>query len=90
MRPSHPTLRRRIGFLPRKSAALPRDAGREFLRWSVSSRAAQGRGRPELPRVMGDVSSLTETANQVIGELSHGFRKRVGIAQAISATKPRS
>lgn len=76
-------LRRRIGFLPEDPPLYREMRVDEFLRWVGQLKGCtRAEVDAELPRVM-ETCRLTDSANQVIGELSHGYRKRVGIAQAI-------
>ena len=76
-------MRKRIGFLPEEPPLYREMRVAEFLRWVGQ---VKGRTRAEvevdLPRVM-DTCHLSDVADKVIGELSHGYKKRVGIAQAI-------
>jgi ABC-2 type transport system ATP-binding protein len=76
-------VRSRIGFLPEDPPLYTEMTVTEFLFFVGGLR---GLGRPaiaeRLPVVLG-IAQLNEVAGRVIGELSHGFRKRVGIAQAI-------
>ncbi|MBX7082620.1 MAG: ABC transporter ATP-binding protein [Nannocystaceae bacterium] len=76
-------MRRRIGFLPEDPPLYREMRVVEFLRWvgqvKGCTRAAV---EAELPRVM-ETCQLLDAADKVIAELSHGYRKRVGIAQAI-------
>lgn len=76
-------LKSRIGFLP-EDPPLYRDMSVSgFLVHCARLKgmsAAEARGRlPEILRTTG----LTDRANQIIGTLSHGFKKRVGIAMAV-------
>ncbi len=76
-------LRRRIGFLPEDPPLYREMRVAEFLRWVGQVKGCtKAEVEAELPKVM-ETCQLTDTANAVIGELSHGYRKRVGIAQAI-------
>jgi ABC-2 type transport system ATP-binding protein len=76
-------MRKRIGFLPEEPPLYREMRVAEFLRWVGQ---VKGRSRAQvdddLPRVM-ETCHLTDVADKVIGELSHGYKKRVGIAQAI-------
>ncbi len=75
--------RTRIGFLPEEPPLYREMRVEEFLRW-----VGQVKGRTkaqvdaDLPGVM-DQCHLSDVKHRVISELSHGYRKRVGIAQAI-------
>lgn len=76
-------LRRKIGFLPEEPPLYREMRVREFLLWcgelKGSSKADVNKA---LPRVL-ETCDLEKMADRVIGELSHGYKKRVGIAQAI-------
>ncbi len=76
-------LRRRIGFLPEDPPLYREMRVVEFLRWVGQVKGcSRAEVEVELPKVM-DTCRLSDSAHKVIGELSHGYRKRVGIAQAI-------
>jgi len=82
------SFRKRIGFLPETPPLYVEQTVREFLRFvgrlrGMSSSAVEAR----LPDVMSRCQ-LQGREDWVIGQLSHGYRKRVGIAQAI-IHKPR-
>ncbi len=76
-------LRRRIGFLPEHPPLYDEMRVTEFLAWCGRMK---GMTRAEvarrLPEVL-EVCALGSVRDDVIGVLSHGYRKRVGIAQAI-------
>ena len=76
-------LRRRIGFLPEDPPLYREMRVAEFLRWvgQIKGRSSAEVDK-DLPQVM-KICELEDRADQVIDELSHGYRKRVGIAQAI-------
>ncbi len=75
--------RQRIGFLPEEPPLYDEMTVREYLAF-----LARLRGLPEseLDARIAEVARVTQLDHkleQVIGELSHGYRKRAGIAQAI-------
>lgn len=76
-------LRRRIGFLP-EDPPLYRDMRVvDYLRWVGE---IKGRSRGEVDKALPDVletCQIEHVGRRIIGELSHGYQKRVGIAQAI-------
>ncbi len=75
--------RRRIGFLPEEPPLHREMQVVEFLRWVGQVKGASAADvEADLPRVL-ETCHLTHVADRVIAELSHGYRKRVGIAQAI-------
>ena len=77
------TLRAQIGYLPEDTPLHLEMTVTGFVRFVGGLRGMSG---SELDARLPDVlakTQLTEVAHSVIGELSHGYRKRVGIAQAI-------
>ncbi len=76
-------MRSQIGFLPEDPPLYLEMVVRDFIRFVGGLRGMSGADLDaRLPGVLAK-TQLTEVADRVIGELSHGFRKRVGIAQAI-------
>lgn len=76
-------MRRRIGFLPEDPPLYREMRVGEFLRWVGQVKGASAAEvASELPKVM-DTCQISDVADKVIADLSHGYRKRVGIAQAI-------
>ena len=76
-------VRKRIGFLPEEPPLYTEMSVRDFL---VHVGLLRGLTREEAESAIPSVAertSITEVLDQVIGTLSHGYRKRVGIAQAI-------
>lgn len=76
-------VRKRIGFLPENPPLYMDMTVTDYLRFAAELR---GMSRSEitkrLPHVL-DVTDLGEVAGDVIGTLSHGYRQRVGVGQAI-------
>lgn len=76
-------LRRKVGFLPEEPPLYREMRVDEFLVWCGQLKGiAKAKVVAELPHVV-ETCQLEEVAGRVIGELSHGYKKRVGIAQAI-------
>jgi ABC-2 type transport system ATP-binding protein len=76
-------LRRKIGFLPEDPPLYREMRVREFLQWCGE---IKGRSRAEVKKALPEVLAtcdIEHVADRVIAELSHGYKKRVGIAQAI-------
>ena len=75
--------RQKIGFLPEEPPLYREMRVREFLEW-VGQLKGRSRAmvRQAMPKVL-EQTELTDVADRVISELSHGYKKRVGIAQAI-------
>ncbi len=77
------SFRRRIGFLPEDPPLYEDMTVVDFLTYVGSLRGMSASAlSARLPEVMA-IAQLTDRADQLISELSHGYRKRVGIAQAI-------
>ena len=81
-------VRRRIGYLP-ESVPLPVDARvDEYLEFRARLKRvpAAGRGR-EKDRVLG-ACGLASMRRRIIGQLSRGYRQRVGLADALLGDPP--
>ncbi len=79
----HPELRSRIGFLPETPPLYTEMTVRAFL---VHIGRIKGMTQEEVDRRLPEVIRLADLVgreDQIIETLSHGYRKRVGIAQAI-------
>ena len=77
------SFRRRIGFLPESPPLYTDMTVSEFLTYVGGLRSmSRSEIDARLPEVI-DRCQLAGQADRVIDELSHGFQKRVGIAQAI-------
>jgi ABC-2 type transport system ATP-binding protein len=76
-------VRGRIGYLPDTPPLYPEMTVRAYLHFAARlrgmSREAAARRVPEVE----DLTELSEVAGEAISSLSHGFKQRVGIAQAI-------
>lgn len=76
-------LRASIGFLPERPPLYPEMTVSGFLMWIARLRGvSKARFQGRLPEIL-ERTGLTHKRNQVIGTLSLGYRKRLGIAQAI-------
>lgn len=78
------TARARIGFLPETPPLHDEMIVDEFLHFTGELKGmTRDAVDARLPEVTAMVGLPPEMRRRVIGELSHGYRKRVGIAQAI-------
>lgn len=76
-------LRTKIGYLPEDTPLYREMRVLEFLRWVGRAKGCPGaQVDADLPKVI-ELCDLGAMQDRVIAELSHGYRKRVGIAQAI-------
>jgi len=76
-------VRKKIGFLPENPPIYPDMRVDDYLMFAGELR---GMTREAIKKRMGavlDLTDLHEVSEEPIGTLSHGFRQRVGVAQAI-------
>ena len=76
-------VRKRVGYLPENSPLYLDMAVDEFLRFMAEVRGIPPTKRQASLDRMIAVCGLKSVLKQVIGELSRGFRQRVGMAQAM-------
>ena len=76
-------VRKKIGYLPENNPLYPDMNVLEFLRFSAKLQGLEGDYLKQRMREMIDVCGLTEVRHKDIGELSKGYRQRVGLAQAM-------
>ena len=76
-------VRKRIGFLPENPPLYMDMSVLEYLTYAGELRAmSKADVKRRLPDVL-DITDLKDVAYDVIGTLSHGYRQRVGVGQAI-------
>lgn len=76
-------VRQRIGFLPESPPVYQDMSVTDYLHFAGQLRGmSKGDVRKRMPKVL-EVTHLTDVDDEIIGHLSHGFRQRVGVAQAI-------
>ncbi|MEY3014462.1 MAG: hypothetical protein RIT45_3197 [Pseudomonadota bacterium] len=76
-------LRRHIGYLPERPPLYDEMTPRAFLRYAAALRDVPAGEREQASEDALRRCGLLAVAEAPIGTLSHGFRQRVGIAQAI-------
>ena len=84
--PTRPAVRRCVGYLPEHNPLYTELYVREYLRY-VASLHGVGKAKARVDEVIERVG-LTREVNKVIGQLSKGYRQRVGLAQAIVHDPP--
>ena len=76
-------VRRRIAFMPENNPLHPEMRVREYLKFRARLKGLGfGRSRERVSTVM-DQCGLTDVAKKIIGQLSKGYRQRVGLADAL-------
>ena len=82
-------VKRRVGYLPEGAPLYGDMTALDFLRFVAAMRGLAGRGRPA-PRSTppSPAPSSSEVAHRPIETLSKGFKRRVGLAQAIMHDPP--
>lgn len=76
-------VRKRIGYLPENVPLYPEMTVTKYLRYMAKIRGVPRRNiKSQLDDAI-EACGLTERRNQIIGQLSRGFRQRVGLAQAL-------
>jgi ABC-2 type transport system ATP-binding protein len=76
-------VRRKIGYLPQRAPLYTDMIVSDYLRFVADIRGvSQAEFRRSMESVI-DVCGLAQVLNQDIGTLSHGYRQRVGLGQAL-------
>lgn len=76
-------VRKRIGFLPENPPLYADMIVTDYLRFSGELRGmTKAEVKRRMPEIL-EIADLTDVANDQISTLSHGYRQRVGVAQAI-------
>lgn len=81
-------VRRKIGYLPQRAPLYPEMNVWEYLEFTSQVRGLDsGTFRSRLKRVV-EVCGLAQVLGKDIGTLSHGYRQRVGLGQALMHDPP--
>jgi ABC-2 type transport system ATP-binding protein len=76
-------VRRRIGYLPENNPLYPEMRVREFLKFRARLKGLSWRAcRSRIDMVL-EQCGLTEVGKRIIGQLSRGYKQRVGLADAL-------
>ncbi len=78
----------RVGYLPEGAPAYPEMAPHEFLRFCARARGLRGREVNKAVDCVASRTGLHGVLRQPIETLSKGYKRRVGLAQAILTEPP--
>ena len=76
-------VRKRIGYLPENIPLYPEMTVSRYLKYISKIKGLPRSRRAERLDLAIEACGLTERRNQIIGQLSKGYRQRVGLAQAL-------
>ena len=76
-------VRKRIGYLPENVPLYPEMTVTKYLKYMAKIRSVPRSNTKEQLDNAIEACGLTERRHQIIGQLSRGFRQRVGLAQAL-------
>ena len=76
-------VRRRLGYLPENNPLYLDMRVRELLDFAGHAKGLKGQARADSVNLAMDETGLQGVAGKLVGQLSKGFRQRVGLAQAL-------
>ena len=81
-------VRRCVGYLAENAPAYDEMTTESFLRFVCEARGMGRRARRDAIEKIAERCAITDVMHQLIGTLSKGFRRRVGLAQALVHDPP--
>jgi ABC-2 type transport system ATP-binding protein len=76
-------VRAKVGYLPDRPPLYDDMTVREYLAYAARLRGVRGADVEKKVANAEELTELGDVRNQLVGTLSHGYRQRVGIAQAV-------
>ncbi len=81
-------VRRALGYLPQRAPLYQDMTVQDYLRFAADIRGVGGDAFKDRLKQVVEVCGLARVLEQLIGTLSHGYRQRVGLGQALLHNPP--
>jgi ABC-2 type transport system ATP-binding protein len=81
-------VRKCIGYLPQEVPIYPDLRVVEYLRYRAALKGVPAKARTAAVARAMDKAGIAEVARKLVGQVSHGYRQRVGLADALVADPP--